>query len=148
MDQLAAIRKGALIVLERKDSLEPYSKNAVRFDSEVNKDVLISIFHTTSPLHDGALLIKKGRVTAARMILPLATNPDVPMGLGTRHRSGIGITEKTDAIALIVSEERGQMSLAYRGNLMKAESAEKMEEYLSEVLKGKDPSAKKIKIPQ
>ena len=143
VERLTVLKTGALIVVEREDSLEEYSKHAVHFDSEVNKDVIISIFHTSSPLHDGALLIRKGRMRGARMILPLATQSEVPLGLGTRHRSAIGITERTDAIALIVSEERGQMSISYKGKLLKAETAEAMSEYLSAVLKGKDPAEEK-----
>lgn len=139
LDQLTALRTGALIVLERKKVLDDYIRNAVPLDMAINKDVIISLFNTRSPLHDGALVIRKGRIRAARVILPLATSPDVPMGIGTRHRSAIGIAERTDAVSLIVSEERGQMSIACRGRLVRADNAEEMSRLIDAALRDKAP---------
>ena len=139
LDQLASVRTGALVVLERKKTLDDYIRNAVQLDTDINKDIMISLFNTRSPLHDGALVIRKGRIRAARVILPLATAPDVPMGIGTRHRSAIGIAEKTDAISLVVSEERGQMSIAAQGKLVKAENAEEMSRLINAAYKGRTP---------
>lgn len=137
LEKLAAQKNGALVILQRKDDLTGYTKRGLKFDSEVKADILLSLFHPHSPLHDGALMIHQGRISAARVILPLSTRTDVPMGFGTRHRSAIGITEKTDAIALIVSEERGTMSVAALGKLVQAQSGEDFVRLLQKALKGR-----------
>lgn len=137
LEKLAAQKNGALVILQRKDALTSYTKRGLKFDSEVKTDILLSLFHPHSPLHDGALIIHKGRISAARVILPLSTRTDVPMGFGTRHRSAIGITEKTDAIALIASEERGTLSIAAGGKLVPSKSREDFIYLLQAALKNK-----------
>ncbi|MBI3307603.1 MAG: DNA integrity scanning protein DisA nucleotide-binding domain protein [Candidatus Omnitrophica bacterium] len=141
LEQLASKRTGALIVIERKQPLDPFIRKAVTFDAEIKADVLISIFHTSSPLHDGALVISKGRIKAMRVILPLTEQLQIASGFGTRHRSALGMSEKTDAIILVSSEERGTMSIAFRGKLMQGVSREKLHELFHTALRGKDLSS-------
>ena len=114
---LAARRTGALIVVERAQGLRNYIENGIRLDAELSYDLLISIFCPDSPLHDGAAIIQDRRVAAASCFLPLSTNPELSKELGTRHRAALGITEETDAVAVVVSEETGAISLAFDGRL-------------------------------
>jgi uncharacterized protein (TIGR00159 family) len=114
---LAGKKIGALIVLEREVGLKDYVDIGVKLDAAVNKEVLQSIFLPNSPLHDGAIIIQGGRITAGSAILPLTTNPVFDKTLGTRHRAAIGLTEETDAVAVVVSEERGRVSLVEGGRI-------------------------------
>jgi len=115
---LAEKRIGALIIFERFTKLEHYLEgNYVKLDALVSLELIINIFEPKTPLHDGAIVIRNNRIAYAKCVLPLTINTDIPSHLGTRHRAGIGITEETDAVALIVSEERGTISLAYDGIL-------------------------------
>jgi diadenylate cyclase len=118
---------GALIVLERDIGLRTFVESGVRLDAEITRDLLLSIFRPGAALHDGAVVIQKDRIAAAACFLPLSTNPSISGKLGTRHRAGIGITEETDCLSLIVSEETGSMSVAIAGELehdLKAEEVE------------------------
>ena len=109
---------GALIVLERETGLRNYVERGKRIGATPTLDLLLSIFHTSSPLHDGAVIIdQEGRLAAARCILPLSPSSSVRPHMGTRHRAALGLSEETDAIILVVSEERGEVSLAHRGRL-------------------------------
>lgn len=137
LEQLASRKIGALIVIERAQSLNAYIKRDMRFDAQIKAGVIISIFHTSSPLHDGAMIISKERIKALRVILPLTNQANVPIGMGTRHRSAIGISERTDAIVLVASEERGVLSVAYRGILVPAANSEMLRHLISTALKGK-----------
>jgi diadenylate cyclase len=110
-------RVGALIVLERDIGLRTFIESGVRLDAQISRDLLLSIFHSGTALHDGAVIIQKERISAAACFLPLSVNPMVSTKLGTRHRAGIGITEETDCLSLIVSEETGSISIAAFGNL-------------------------------
>ena len=114
---LAQRRVGALIIFKRQDVLDDFLKGGVPLDGRVSQEVLSSIFLPQSPTHDGAIAIQGGRIVAMRCYLPLSENPDLPQKYGTRHRAGIGITERSDAVSLIVSEERGEVSLAVRGRI-------------------------------
>lgn len=114
---LAARRIGALIVFQRNVGLGTYVDTGTLLDARLSKELIQSIFTTSSPLHDGALIVKHGRAKAAGCLLPLSTNPLLSRTLGTRHRAGLGITEETDAVSLIVSEERGSVSLAVEGQI-------------------------------
>ncbi len=117
--RFAEHRIGALIVIAREANLHPYASDGVPLAAEVSQPLLLAIFNPTehNPLHDGAAIIQKGRLTHAACFLPLTTNPGVSRSLGTRHRAGIGITEETDAVVIIVSEERGGISLALDGKI-------------------------------
>lgn len=110
-------RIGALIVLERDIGLRTFIESGVRLDAEITRDLVLSIFRPGTALHDGAVIIQKDRIAAAACFLPLSTNPALSGQLGTRHRAGIGITEETDCMSLIVSEETGSMSVAIGGEL-------------------------------
>jgi len=114
---LANRKIGALIVIERDTSLKDFVEVGTPLDAKVSKELLLSIFHPTSPIHDGAVIIKGNRVAAAGCFLPITLSSELSKSLGTRHRAGIGLTEETDAIALIVSEETGMISLSMNGSL-------------------------------
>jgi diadenylate cyclase len=125
-------RVGALIVMERDIGLRTFIESGVRLDSQISRDLLLSIFHNGTALHDGAVIIQKERVAAAACFLPLSVNPAVSTKMGTRHRAGIGITEETDCLSLIVSEETGAISIAAFGNLEKDVSIERVESRIYE----------------
>jgi len=108
---------GALVVFERENGLDDVVQGGVEVDAAVNRDVLAAIFQPTSPLHDGAVLIQNGRVAQARCVLPLTQRAGLPEGVGTRHRAAVGLTEETDAIVVVVSEETGRIALSSRGEL-------------------------------
>ena len=114
-------RIGAILVFRRNESLTDLMLNGVRLDCEISPQILEAIFNDGAPLHDGAALVWDGRIELASCHLPLSTNPDIPQYLGTRHRAALGLTERTDAIVVVVSEERGEVSLAEEGKLLKLE---------------------------
>jgi uncharacterized protein (TIGR00159 family) len=114
---LAERRTGALIVFERKEKLDDYLLHGVAIDALVNSQLLASIFENGGPLHDGAVIIKNARISEASSHLPLSQSSELPQYLGTRHRAALGLTEKTDALVLVVSEERGEISYAVAGEL-------------------------------
>ena len=115
--QLTQKGLGALIVLERDVGLRNYIETGTPLDARVTSELLVTIFTPPSPLHDGAAIVEKNRVIAAGCILPLSQNPRLSKSLGTRHRAGLGLSEETDAIVIIVSEETGTISLAISGKL-------------------------------
>jgi diadenylate cyclase len=125
---------GALIVLEREVGLEEFMEAGVRFDAEVNAELVVSIFQFASPLHDGALIIREGRIVSAGCVLPLTTADEIDKNLGTRHRAAIGITEVTDAVSIVVSEERGIISYAQHGQLHPNISTDELKKVLKDVL--------------
>jgi diadenylate cyclase len=114
---LASKRVGALIVFQREVGLNQYVEVGTRLDARVSKELIISIFVPTSPIHDGALIVHQGRIIAAGCFLPLTTNPHVSKTLGTRHRAAIGLTEETDAIVVVISEEEGAISMVREGRI-------------------------------
>jgi uncharacterized protein (TIGR00159 family) len=114
---LANRRVGGLVVLEREVGLNEYIEVGTRLDARVSRELLESVFLPHSPIHDGALMIQKGRATAARCFLPLSTDPNLSKALGTRHRAAIGLTEETDAVVVVVSEEQGNISLVVGGKV-------------------------------
>jgi diadenylate cyclase len=114
--QLSDKRIGALIAIERKVSLDSYIRTGIKMEAVVSSDLLVSIFSIYSPLHDGAVIIQENHIVAAKSILPLTDHPDLSPTLGTRHRAAIGLTEETDSICLVVSEETGSISIAVGGD--------------------------------
>jgi DNA integrity scanning protein DisA with diadenylate cyclase activity len=108
---------GALIVLQNEVGLNEYIEVGTPLDARVSRELVVSIFLPGSPVHDGALIIQGGRMTAAGCVLPLTSNPNLSRTLGTRHRAAIGLTEETDAVVLVVSEEDGTVSLVHRGRM-------------------------------
>lgn len=115
--QLSQKRIGALIVIEREVGLENFIEGGTRLNADVSSDLLNTIFWSGTPLHDGAVIIQEQKIVAAGCLLPLSENADISKTLGTRHRAGIGLTEETDAVVIIVSEETGNISVAVRGEL-------------------------------
>ena len=126
---------GALIVIEREIGLRTYIESGVPLDARLSYDLLATIFRPSAPLHDGAVIVQKERVAAAACFLPLSMNPVLSTQLGTRHRAGMGITEETDAIAVIVSEETGAISVAVGGKIERDLSVEQLRERLSSELR-------------
>src|SRR6516164_4275835 len=126
---------GALIVIEREIGLRTYIESGVPLDARLSYDLLATIFRPSAPLHDGAVIVQKDRVAAAACFLPLSMNPVLSTQLGTRHRAAIGITEETDAIAVVVSEETGAISLTVAGNIERDLTVAKLRERLSALLR-------------
>ena len=117
VSQLAAARVGALVVLQNEVGLNEYIEVGRELDARVSRELIVSVFLPSSPIHDGALIIQGGRMTAAGCVLPLTSNPNVSRTLGTRHRAALGLTEETDAVVLVVSEEDGTVSLVHQGRM-------------------------------
>lgn len=114
---LASRMTGGLMVLERHIGLADYIESGVHLEAKVSRELLIQLFQTSGPLHDGAAVVSGERIVAARCLLPLSANPALARHLGTRHRAGLGLSEETDAVCVIVSEERGRVSVAVGGKL-------------------------------
>jgi len=110
-------RIGAIVAIERQTRLQPYTESGIIVDSEVTSELLITLFTPQTPLHDGGVVIAQGRVLAAACLFPLTQDPRVSKTLGTRHRAALGLSEETDALVIVVSEENGTVSLAVRGEL-------------------------------
>jgi len=126
---------GALIVIEREIGLRTHIESGVPLDARLSYDLLATIFRPSAPLHDGAVIVQKDRVAAAACFLPLSMNPLLSTQLGTRHRAGIGITEETDAIAVVCSEETGAISLAIGGQIERDLTVEQLRERLGSELR-------------
>lgn len=132
MKAMAQEQCGALIILERDIGLRTFIESGVRLDAEISRDLLLSIFQPGVPLHDGAVIVRKDRISAAACFLPLSTNPTLSGKLGTRHRASLGITEETDCLSLIVSEENGWMSVARFGEIERNLTAEQVDDRISQ----------------
>jgi diadenylate cyclase len=131
---------GALIIIEREIGLRTYVESGVALDARLSYDLLATIFRPSAPLHDGAVIVQRDRIAAAACFLPLSMNPVLSTQLGTRHRAGIGITEETDAVAVIVSEETGAISVAVAGNIERDLSVDHLRERLSNLLRRYAPA--------
>src|ERR687889_1243605 len=123
---LASTKTGALIVIERNVGLKNVTDGGVQLEAELSYDLLVTIFNPTTPLHDGAVVIRRHRIAAAACFLPLTLNPRLSRDLGTRHRAAIGITEDTDAVAVVVSEETGLISFVEAGQIRRGLDATKL----------------------
>ncbi len=132
--QLADRKTGALIVIERQIGLRNYIESGIPLDAMVTHDLLVSIFQTSGPLHDGAVIIQENRIAAASCFLPLTVNPGISPDLGTRHRAAIGLTEEIDAVAVVVSEESGRISIATEGQMSRGFTAETLRARLSQLV--------------
>ncbi|MSR47737.1 MAG: TIGR00159 family protein [Planctomycetes bacterium] len=133
-ERMSRRRVGALIAIERATGLQTYMEGSVELDAELKAPLLESIFQPGGPLHDGAVLVRNGRIAAAGCLLPLSENPDIGAEYGTRHRAGVGVTEDTDALAVVVSEETGNISVAARGELKRVKSARELARLLDDAL--------------
>ncbi|MGA3173486.1 MAG: diadenylate cyclase CdaA [Syntrophorhabdales bacterium] len=131
-------KTGALIVLEREVGLDEFLEGGIKIDADVNAELIVSMFQPTSPLHDGAVIIKDGRIRAASCVLPLSTKDDLDKDFGTRHRAAIGITEVADAVSLVVSEESGQVSYGAGGGINRNASPEVLKKALKVLLQGQE----------
>ncbi len=128
---MARAKTGALIVIQRSDNLQQYIESGDVINADVSTRLIENIFFKNSPLHDGAMIVADGRIKAAGAILPVSQNPDVPKYLGLRHRSALGISERTDALVVVVSEETGTISLARDGKFSLNITAEQLEHILA-----------------
>lgn len=129
--EMGKVRTGALIVVEKMQSLADYERTGIEVDGLVSSQLLINIFEKNTPLHDGAVIIRENRVTSATCYLPLSDNMALSKELGTRHRAGIGISEVTDSVTVIVSEETGKISVAHEGELETNLDADHLRECLT-----------------
>lgn len=137
---LKATRTGALIVFSRDIELKFYAETGDPLDAEVNKRLLISIFNKNSPLHDGAVIIYKGRIKAARCVLPVSDNDHLPPHFGLRHRSAIGMSETTDTLVVAISEESGRLILARNGKFIRGLKLKTVEQKILEYLHNSEPA--------
>lgn len=131
--EMGKVKTGALIVVGQNDSLAEYERTGIALDSVVSSQLLINIFEHNTPLHDGAVIICGDRIISATCYLPLSDNMALSKELGTRHRAGVGISEVTDSITVIISEETGRVSIAYEGELFRNIDADFLREKLSKV---------------
>src|ERR1700694_3261241 len=131
---------GALIVIEREIGLRTYIESGVSLDARLSYDLLATVFRPSAPLHDGAVIVQRDRIAAAACFLPLSMNPVLSTQLGTRHRAAIGITEETDAVAVIISEETGTISMAVAGSIERELTVERLRERLSHLLRRYAPA--------
>jgi len=131
--RLSKDKVGALIAIERETPLANITASGVTLDAELNSFLVESIFAKTSPLHDGAIVIRDDRIVAAKCLLPLSENSQIDRRLGTRHRAAVGLTEESDALAVVVSEQTGKISLALGGNLTHGVSLEDLERAIEEL---------------
>ncbi len=138
--EMSKARTGALIVIEQEVRLSEYERTGIFLDSLVSSQLLMNIFEHNTPLHDGAVFIRNNRIVAATCYLPLSDNMLLSKELGTRHRAGVGISEVSDSITLIVSEETGMISIAHDGMLFRGLNQEELREKLSTLMKNQDTS--------
>ena len=143
--EMGRAKTGALIVIEQNIRLDEYERTGIVLDSVVSSQLLINIFEHNTPLHDGAVIIRENRITSATCYLPLSDNMLLSKELGTRHRAGVGISEETDSFTIIVSEETGSVSIAYKGELQRNITPEILKERLV-VLQNKSVTPKKFKF--
>ncbi len=131
--EMGKVKTGALIVVEKNQNLTEYERTGIAVDAIVSSQLLINIFEHNTPLHDGAVIVRGDRVVSATCYLPLSDNMSLSKELGTRHRAGVGISEVTDSLTIIVSEETGRVSVAYKGRLDRNVDAQKLKDMLTMV---------------
>lgn len=144
---LSSTKTGALIIIERNVGLKNVTDGGVKLDAELSYDLLVSIFNPATPLHDGAVVVRRHRVAAASCFLPLTLNPRLARELGTRHRAAIGVTEDTDAVAVVVSEETGLISFVQRGEIRRGMDATRLRNAIFEALEVKQERDKQTEQP-
>lgn len=143
--EMGKVRTGALIVVKQQDNLVEFEKTGIAVDGIVTSQLLINIFEHNTPLHDGAVIISGDRISSATCYLPLSDNMMLSKELGTRHRAGVGMSEETDAMVIIVSEENGKISIAYKGNLERGLTGDEVEKRLASI-QNKPVEEKKKKL--
>jgi diadenylate cyclase len=132
--ELASKQLGALIAIERETAIRSFAESGVNLDCEISQELLLTIFFPKTPLHDGGVIIRNDRIIAAACIFPVSQREDLDRTLGLRHRAGLGITEESDAIAVVVSEETGNISICFRGRIERGLKPGQFEKRLSELL--------------
>lgn len=137
---LKATKTGALIVFSRDTELKFYAETGDILDAEVNKRLLLTIFNKTTPLHDGAIIIHKGRIKAARCVLPVSENDHLPPHFGLRHRAAVGMSENTDTLVLAISEESGRLILARNGKYLRSLKLKQVEQKILQYLHNQEPT--------
>jgi uncharacterized protein (TIGR00159 family) len=130
--ELSQSSTGALIVLAKASELKGFASTGTIINADINSRLLVSIFYKNNPLHDGAVIISKNKISAASCILPVTDNPNIPSGLGLRHRAGIGMSEQSDALVIIISEQTGKITLASNGQYFTDISSPKLAKILEE----------------
>lgn len=143
--EMGKAKTGALIVLEQNENLAEYERTGIPIDAQITSQLLINIFEHNTPLHDGAVLVRENRIVSATCYLPLSDNMVLSKELGTRHRAGVGVSEATDSLTIIISEETGQISYAYQGELTRGVSGEELKKRLV-VFQNKTVDAKKFRL--
>lgn len=143
--EMGRAKTGALIVIEQNESLRDYERTGIEVDGIVTSQLLINIFEHNTPLHDGAVIVRGNRVTSATCYLPLSDNLGLSKELGTRHRAGVGVSEATDSLTVIVSEETGKVSVAYEGRLERGLNADDLKTRLQGILNNQDEEKTKGK---
>lgn len=143
--EMAKVKTGALMVIERGSSLKEIERTGIEINGLVTSQLLINIFEHNTPLHDGAVIVRGNRVTSATCYLPLSDNMELSKELGTRHRAGVGISEVTDSMTIIVSEETGKVSIAENGRLLRAVTEEELWQHLT-VTQDKSVESQKFKL--
>ncbi len=134
--ELSSTKTGGLIVISRYASLVTFAETGEVFNSEINTQLIKSIFYKDAPLHDGAVLISDNKIIAAKCILPLSSNPDLPQEYGLRHRSALGMSEVTDTIVIVVSEQTGNIAVARQGKIYRIRNKERLNKVILSYLKG------------
>lgn len=143
--EMGKVKTGALIVIEQKISLRDYERTGIDVDAMVSSQLLINIFEHNTPLHDGAVIVRGNRITSATCYLPLSDNLGLSKELGTRHRAAVGISEVTDSLTIIVSEETGRISVAYEGKLERNLDSESLRACMQRVLNKNGEESKGIR---
>lgn len=141
--EMGKVKTGALIVIEQNQSLTEYERTGIDVDGIVTSQLLINIFEKNTPLHDGAVIVRGNRITSATCYLPLSDNMALSKDLGTRHRAGVGISEATDSMTVIVSEETGKISVAYKGELERSLDGDRLKERLKSIQNKPEEEPKK-----
>ena len=144
--EMAKVKTGALIVIERETSLKEIERTGIEINGLVTSQLLINIFEHNTPLHDGAVVIRGNRVAAATCYLPLSDNMTISKDLGTRHRAAVGVSESTDSLTIVVSEETGRVSVAEEGSLTRVQNADGLREILSVLKKEEEVPGNRFKL--
>ena len=145
--EMGKVKTGALIVIEQEESLAKYAESGIDVDAVISSQLLINIFEHNTPLHDGAVIVRGNRIVSATCYLPLTAQENLSKAVGTRHRAGVGISEATDSITVIVSEQTGNISVAVDGKLQRNFDGEKLKARLLELIDiEKDTKKQKIRI--
>jgi diadenylate cyclase len=145
---LASTKTGALIVIERNVGLKGIVDAGVRLDAELSYDLIVAVFNPPSPLHDGAIIVRGDRIASASCFLPLSLNPMLSKDLGTRHRAALGVTEDSDAVAIVVSEETGLISFVRAGRIKRALDATRLRAAIFQAIEGRDVATAAVNAPR